>query len=40
MYQKDLAKRAWTEAGLYRSNDPKLLEFLSKQTVVGQPPPR
>src|SRR2546425_1832447 len=30
MYQKDLANRAWTEAGLYRSNDPKLLEFLSK----------
>src|SRR6266568_3279409 len=30
MYQKDLAKRAWTDAGLYRSDDPKLLEFLSK----------
>ena len=28
MYQKEAAKAAWTAAGLYRSRDPKLRDFL------------
>jgi hypothetical protein len=30
MYQKDLVKKAWADAGLYRSRDPKLRRFLDK----------
>jgi hypothetical protein len=30
MYQKDLVRKAWADAGLYRTRDPKLRQFLAK----------
>jgi hypothetical protein len=35
MYQKDLIRRAWEEAGLYRRRDPKLRRFLERLDQPG-----
>jgi hypothetical protein len=36
MYQKDLIRRAWEEAGLYRSRDAKLQRFLARLDDPGE----
>lgn len=35
MYQKDLVKQAWGDAGLYRTRDPELRAFLDRLDSCG-----